>query len=44
MTDFNDFYWTVDEFRAMCGRWMDNVLVFVVSSLHKSVKEIRRKR
>ena len=41
---FNEFYWTVDEFGTMCGRWMDNGLVFVVSTLHKVGNEIKRNR
>ena len=41
--NFNDFYYTVDEFGTMCARWMDNGLVFCVSTLHKIGNEIKRK-
>ena len=42
--NFNDFFYTVDEFGTMCARWMDNGLVFCVSTLHKIGNEIKRKR
>ena len=42
--NFNDFYWTVDEFGTMCARWMDNGLVFCVSTLHKNGYDIKRNR
>ena len=43
---FNDFYWTVDEYGTLLGRWMDNNFVFCVSTVHrigKVIERIRRK-
>ena len=43
---FNDFFYTYDEFGTLCARWMDNNLVYLVSTVHKFniiVKKIRRK-
>ena len=31
---FNEFYWTVDENGTLVGRWMDNGLVLVTSTVH----------
>ena len=42
--NFNDFYWMVDEYGTLISRWMDNGLVFCVSTLHKPGKIIKRKR
>ena len=42
--DFNDFYWTVDENGTLLGRWMDNGMVFVTSTIHKVGKIIKRNR
>eukprot|EP00957_Ditylum_brightwellii_P114930 8764786-Ditylum_brightwellii.AAC.1 len=33
-TCFNDFYWTVDEHGTLVGKWMDNGMVFVASTIH----------
>ena len=44
--EFNNFYYTYDEFGTLVGRWVDNTLVFVVSTLHRIddiVKNVRRK-
>ena len=32
---FNNFYHTVDEYGTLLGQWMDNGLVFCVSTVHK---------
>ena len=42
--NFNDFHWMVDEYSTLISRWMDNGLVFCVSTLHKPGKIIKRKR
>ena len=42
--NFNDFYWMIDEYGTLIGRWMDNGLVFCVSTLHKPGKTIKRNR
>ncbi len=42
--DFNDFNWTVDENGTLVGRWMDNGLVLVVSTVHKIKKIVKRMR
>ena len=42
--DFNDFYWTVDEHGTLLGRWMDNGMVFVTSTIHQIGKIIKRNR
>ena len=41
---FNDFYWMVDEFGTLLGRWMDNGMVFVVSTIHRVGKIVQRRR
>ena len=44
--NFNDFYWMVDEYGTLVGRWMDNGLVLCVTTVHKVgniVKRVRRK-
>ena len=33
--NFNDFYWEVDQFGTLVGRWMENGLVLMVSTVHK---------
>ena len=43
---FNSFYWMVDDFGTLVGRWIDNGIVFLVLTIHrvnKSVKRVRRK-
>ena len=42
--NFNDFYYCYDEHGTLLGRWMDNGLVFCVSTLHKVGKTIKRMR
>ena len=32
--EFNHFYWAVDSFTTLLTRWMDNGLVFFVSTVH----------
>ena len=32
---FNDFYWCVDVFGSLYGRWMNNGIVFVTSTIHR---------
>ena len=44
--DFNDFFWTVDDYGTLVARWMDNGMVFCTSTIHrpgKSVERCRRK-
>ena len=42
--NFNDFYHCIDEHGTLLGRWMDNGLVFCVSTLHHVGKTIMRTR
>ena len=42
--NFNDFFYCYDEHGTLLGRWMDNGLVFCVSTLHKVGKIIKRVR
>jgi len=42
--NFNDFHWTVDKDGTLLGRWMDNALVFMVSTVHKIGENIKRPR
>eukprot|EP00957_Ditylum_brightwellii_P041886 3172700-Ditylum_brightwellii.AAC.1 len=41
---FNNFYWTVDEYGSLVGRWEDNGMVFVVTTIHKVRETITRLR
>ena len=41
---FNHFHWSIDEFGTLIARWMDNGLVFCVSTVHIPGKTIKRKR
>ena len=43
-SNFNDLYWTTDEFGSLVARWMDNGLVFMVSTVHRIGKEVKRVR
>ena len=43
-SNFNDLYWTTDEFGSLVARWMDNGLVFMVSTVHRIGKEVKRIR
>ena len=38
---FNDFYWKVDEKGTLVAWWMDNGLVFCVSTVHRPGKTIK---
>ena len=42
--DFNDFFWTVDSFGTLVARWMDNGMVFCISTVHQIKKTIKRER
>ena len=42
--DFNDFIYEVDNDGTMCARWMDNGLVYIVSTCHKPGKTVKRQR
>ena len=42
--DFNDFFYEVDDDGTVCARWMDNGLVFIVSTCHKVGKTVERLR
>ena len=44
--DFNDFYWMIDENETLLGRWKDNGMVFVTSTIHRvgnTIKRLRKK-
>ena len=41
---FNDFFYCVDEHGTLCARWMDNGLVFCVSTMHRVGKIVQRMR
>ena len=43
-SNFNDFFWAVDEHGTLVARWVDNGLVFCVSTLHKVGKKVKRMR
>eukprot|EP00957_Ditylum_brightwellii_P003801 288701-Ditylum_brightwellii.AAC.1 len=43
-TCFKDFYWLVDEHGTLIGRWMDNGMVFAVSTIHQVGKTVQRIR
>ena len=42
--NFNDFFYCIDEFGTLCAKWMDNGLVFCVSTLHSIGSVIQRAR
>ena len=42
--EFNDFFYTYDDFGTLVGRWMDNGLVFMVSTIHRIGSIIERER
>ena len=46
LANFNDFYHLADDNGTLCARWMDNGLVFCVSTIHKigSIVKACRKR
>ena len=43
-SNFNDFFWTVDPYGTLVARWMDNGMVFCVSTVHKAGQIIERCR
>ena len=43
-SSFNDFYYDVDEYGTLVGRWMDNNFVLCVSTVHKVGQVIKRER
>ena len=45
-SNFNNFFWSVDEHGTLIARWVDNGLVFCVTTLHKinnTVKKLRNR-
>jgi len=42
--NFNDFFWTVDEYGTLVARWMDNGMVFCTSTVHRPDQSIERCR
>ena len=42
--EFNDFFYTYDDFGTLVARWMDNGLVFLVSTIHRVNSIIERNR
>ena len=42
--NFNDFYHLTDESGTLLSRWMDNGLVYCVSTIHRPGKIIKRNR
>ena len=43
-SQYNDFYWMIDSGKTLIARWKDNGMVFVVSTIHKIGKIIKRLR
>ena len=43
-SNFNDFFWSVDEHGTLIARWVDNGLVFCVTILHKINNTVKRLR
>ena len=41
---FNHFYFTIDPYNNMVGRWLDNSFVLVMSTVHSCVKSVMKKR
>eukprot|EP00957_Ditylum_brightwellii_P016877 1273058-Ditylum_brightwellii.AAC.1 len=33
--NFNEFYWTVDDLATFVAHWMDNSMVFMISTVHR---------
>ena len=42
--EFNDFLYTFDKYGTLVARWMDNTLVFLVSTIHRVESIIERVR
>ena len=42
--NFNDFHWMVDQCGILISRWMDNGLVFCISTIHSVGSIINRIR
>ena len=42
--NFNEFHYCIDEHGTLLGRWMDNSLVFCVSTVHKIGNVIKQMR
>eukprot|EP00957_Ditylum_brightwellii_P003109 236975-Ditylum_brightwellii.AAC.1 len=40
--DFYDFYWTVDDLGTPVACWMDNIMVFMVSTVHRMGEAVTR--
>ena len=43
-SNFNDYYYTYDKYGSLVGRWVDNNMVLIVSTIHKPGKMIKRIR
>ena len=41
---FNDFNYTIDDYGTLCARWMDNGMVFCVSTIHRTGQMVKRTR
>eukprot|EP00957_Ditylum_brightwellii_P206256 15347574-Ditylum_brightwellii.AAC.1 len=41
---FNDFYWCIDGYGMLLGRWLDNILVFCIRMVHKVDGMVERAR
>ena len=41
-SQYNNFYYCIDEHGTLVGRWMDNGLVFVASTIHKPGKLVKK--
>jgi len=42
--DFNDFFYCVDSLGTLVARWMDDGMVFCVSTVHKVGEVVKRER
>ena len=43
-SNFNDFYYLTDQHGTLLACWMDNGLIYCVSTIHKPEKMVKRSR
>eukprot|EP00957_Ditylum_brightwellii_P114387 8720975-Ditylum_brightwellii.AAC.1 len=36
--DFNNVFWSMDSFGTLVAQWVDNVMVFCISTVHRILK------
>ena len=41
---FNSLFWTVDAFGTLVARWMDNSLVYIVTTVHNITDTVKKER